>query len=364
MYVPRFHPYAGSPWQGRARTAARPPVRPPVSAAAVRSRVAPPLPGRGLSTAVPSVPQATFASLPKPTVASAVTIAPAVAPALTPDAPNPKAKLNEWMQKVGHQMAYTTVACEGGFSSTIVLPLDGAGEAATCVGVATSKKMAETRAADQAMQTLMNFGLLDVLRQPSKNTKKPKAAPVASPALHAVANGAGAPAAAAAPVGGVEDFAALKQSVHQHVIQHPGKRTTVYMMMCPAGERRKRVTAALYQLAQEGLLVKHEPTGGRNMTPFWAPVGYQGTFGGGVSEEELGPGRTLPLTEVKMVCYDILMAVPSLTAREVLDQLMALGHAWDLKTVNAALYAMEKDGTVVSVLEATTLGVTKRWNVK
>lgn len=42
----------------------------------------------------------------------------------------------------------------------------------------------------------------------------------------------------------------------------------------------------------------------------------------------------------------------------------ALGHAWDLKTVNAALYAMEKDGTVASVLEATTLGVTKRWNVK
>lgn len=87
-------------------------------------------------------------------------------------APSPSpAKLNEWMQKVGHQMAYTTVACEGGFSSTIVLPLDGAGEAATCVGVATSKKMAETRAAGAETLGIGFFSASDSSHSDSKRTK-------------------------------------------------------------------------------------------------------------------------------------------------------------------------------------------------
>ena len=86
------------------------------------------------------------------------------------------------------------------------------------------------------------------------------------------------------------------------------------------------------------------------MTPFWAPVGYEGPFGGGVTEAELGAGRSLPLTEVcsaptrpapagfaaprgwarphsaparqvKMLCYDVLMAAPGLAAHDICAQL-------------------------------------------
>ena len=37
--------------------------------------------------------------------------------------PNPKGRLNEWMQKSGHTIPYLTVPCPGGFSASIQLPL-------------------------------------------------------------------------------------------------------------------------------------------------------------------------------------------------------------------------------------------------
>lgn len=40
-------------------------------------------------------------------------------------------------------------------------------------------------------------------------------------------------------------FQELKEEVHRHVTQHPGKRHTVYLQMCPAGVTRKQVGLSL-----------------------------------------------------------------------------------------------------------------------
>lgn len=270
--------------------------------------------------------------------------------------------MNEWMTKTGHHIPYLTQPCPEGFSSCLVLPLEGAGEAGTAVGVAKNKKEAEAQCASNALQILGGFGLLDVLHAPPKAKRMGlKARPgQPRPFVGAMPTEAPGPGGAA----GAEDFAAVKGFLLQQVMATPGKRTTCYMMMCPAGEKRKRVTAALYQLAEEGQLVKHEPTAGKNMVPFWAPVGYDGPLGGGVTEADLGEGRSLPLTEVKMVCYDILAKTPCLTAWEIANQAKALGHAWEVKVINAALYAMEKESTAEAVLETLPHGINKRWNAK
>jgi hypothetical protein len=148
------------------------------------------------------------------------------------------------------------------------------------------------------------------------------------------------------------------------VLKQPGKRTGCYGMMCPAGERRRRVNAALYQLLEEGRLCKQEPDGGRKMTPFWFPPGYTGPLGGTLSDADLGEGRALPLTEEKMVCYDILAESPGLTAREVQVKARAAGHNWEVKVINASLYAMEKDGTAQKSEEPTAHGsAIKKWSV-
>ena len=42
------------------------------------------------------------------------------------------------------------------------------------------------------------------------------------------------------------------------------------------------------------------------------------------------------------MCYDILAESPGLTAREVQVKARAAGHNWEVKVINASLYAMEK----------------------
>lgn len=266
---------------------------------------------------------------------------------------NAKMQVNEWMNKVNNHVPYTTEAIPGGFTATLVLPLEGAGDAGVATGTGTNKKQAEMNCAENALAILNSFGLLAVMAEPSKRASKGMKAP--RPAPSAVAQGVAGGAYS-------EEFESFKQVVYEKVNQNPGKRTTCYMMMLPVGEKRKKVTAALYKLAEDGLVIKHEPTAGRNMVPFWAPPGYSGPFGGNVTEEDLGEGRALPMTEVKMVCYDVLSESPNQTAQDILAKAMALGHAWDVKCVNAALYMMEKEGTAVGSLEQSSVGVHKRWS--
>jgi hypothetical protein len=363
----RYHPYAGAPWQGRPLAAPSYP-RGPYSAPSAYAPHALPRPTAYPIPVNSAAPR--FGVLPRPYVPAVVPQSPALAQPPVPvtvaasDAPNPKSKLNEWFMKAGHLAQYITVPVEGGFSSSLTLPLDGLSEAATCTGFASSKKAAEQQCADQAMQTLLAFGLLDILTQPSKNKSKGKKNPAPSVAGHPAA---APPTPGAVPVQGwtnpaatSADFEALKQMVYQLVQNHPGRRTTTYMMMCPAGNNRKKVTAALYQLAEQGVVVKTVPTSGKNMVPFWSPLGYDGPLGGGVKDEEVGEGRSLPLSEVKMVCYDVLVGTTGLSAHEVFALTRSMGHPWEVKTINAALYSMEKDGNA----EATLEGAVKKWHVK
>ena len=59
------------------------------------------------------------------------------------------------------------------------------------------------------------------------------------------------------------------------------------------------------------------PTMGRDLAPFWHPVGYAGPMGGNIDESMLGEGRSFPLSDVKMVIFDVLTETPNLNCMDI-----------------------------------------------